>query len=122
MANRMTKKDYFNLLRGMVSETSCEDKPELLGFIDHEIDLLTKKSTDKKPTKNQIANIDIKDDIVNALTSIAHPVTITELQVGAPRLATYTINKISALMHQLIEEGRVVKTVDKRKSYFSLAE
>ena len=117
----MTKKDYFGLLRTIISKTDCVEKPELLGFIDHEVDLLTKKSTEKKPTKTQIENIDIKEDIVRALASLDRPVQIAELQVHAPRLATYHPNKISALMRQLIEDGRVVKTTDKRKSYFAVA-
>ena len=38
MANRMTKKEYFTLLSTIVENTDREDKAEILGFLDHEID------------------------------------------------------------------------------------
>ena len=70
MANRMTKKEYFTLLSTIVENTDREDKAEILGFLDHEIDLLANKSANRKPTKTQIENGDIKQKILTALKNI----------------------------------------------------
>ena len=44
MANtKMTKKEYFALIRTIVEATDREDKAEMLNFIDHEVELLSKK-------------------------------------------------------------------------------
>ena len=47
-------------------------------------------------------------------------VTSTELQELDSEMANYSNQKLSALLKQLVEENRVVKTVDKKKSYFSI--
>ena len=49
MANtKMTKKEYFALIRTIVEATDREDKAEMLGFIDHEVELLSKKKSSTK--------------------------------------------------------------------------
>ena len=47
--------------------------------------------------------------------------TVTDLIKGVPGLADYSNQRVSALLRQMIEANTVVKTIDKRKSYFSLA-
>ena len=47
--------------------------------------------------------------------------TVTDLIKGVPELAEYTNQRVSALLRQMIDADTVVKTVDKRKSYFSRA-
>jgi len=36
-------------------------------------------------------------------------------------MANYSNQKLSALLKQLVESNQVVKTVDKKKSYFTVA-
>ena len=38
------------------------------------------------------------------------------------RMAEYSNQKLSALLKKLVEAGKVTKVVDKKKSYFSLAD
>ena len=45
---KMTKKGYFEILRELVL-----DRPELVDFIDHEIELLTRKASKSGQTKTQ---------------------------------------------------------------------
>ena len=47
--------------------------------------------------------------------------TVTEIQSKDNVLGDLSNQKVSALIRQLVESGEVVKTVDKKKSYFSLA-
>jgi predicted transcriptional regulator len=89
-------------------------------FIDRELELLAKKnSAEKKPTKVQEENKGIKEIILDNLTE--EGITITDLQKKVPELGELSNQKISALMRQLVNDNVVVKTEDKRKSYFSLA-
>ena len=116
MANKMTKKDYFMELREFIEDSYMENKPDMLAFIDHEIELLDKKHTSTKPSKKSEENSKIHDVIVNALQIAGTPLTITELQKNVPELAEYTCQKLSAIMnHSTV----ITKEIIKKKSYFS---
>lgn len=89
-------------------------------FIKHELELLAKKnSADKKPTAQQTANEAVKTAILDGM-EVNRLYTITELIKEIPECADMTNQKVSALVRQLVDAGSVAKTVDKRKSYFSL--
>ena len=55
-----------------------------------------------------------------ALVTVAKPVTVTELQEANEDMANYSNQKLSALLRMLVNAGRIVKTIDKKKSYFSV--
>ena len=46
--------------------------------------------------------------------------TVTELIKGIETIADYSNQKISALLSQLVKDGKVVRTVEKGKTYFAL--
>ena len=112
---KMTKRDYFNALLAIADVQST---PALVEFIEHELELLEKKnSVDKKPTATQVANISIKDAIYEGMED-DHQYTITELIKEIDECAELTNQRVSALVRQMIADGRVEKIEDKRKSYF----
>ena len=114
---KMTKKEMFEMIKGV-----CANDTRIVEFCEHEIELLNRKSSKSTQTKTQIENESIKGSIVNALTEIAKPVTITEMQELNTEMANYSNQKLSALLKQLVEnDKKVVKTVDKKKSYFTVA-
>jgi hypothetical protein len=114
---KMTKKEMFEMIKGV-----CANDTRIVEFCEHEIELLNRKSSKNTQTKTQIENENIKGAIVNALTEIAKPVTITEMQELNTEMANYSNQKLSALLKQLVEnDKKVVKTVDKKKSYFTVA-
>jgi len=76
-----------------------------------------KKRTSTKPTKTQVENEGIKANILETLTD--EGVTVKTLL--GELAGDYTSQKISALLRQLVAEGKVVKTIEKKVSYFSLA-
>ena len=112
---KITKKEYFSQLREIV-----KDNENLVSFIDHELELLNKKSNSKTPSKTQIENENIKNEIVKVLTEMAKPLTITDIQNSNENLAQFSNQKISALLTQLVNANIVVRTIDKKKAYFSL--
>ena len=119
MANKkMTKRDYFAILRESYPATA-DNYDEVVAFIDHEVELLTRKnSSEKKPTPMQIAVVDIKMDILDGM-EINHLYTVSELIKVIPTCAELTIQRVSALLRQMVNDGAVTRTEDKRKAYFS---
>lgn len=126
MANstKMTKVEMFSAIRSYIEggEVSVSTS-EMIAFIDRQVELINNKSAkaSSKPTKTQTENANIKALIVGALRKINAYVTISDMQGQTPELAEYTNQKLSALMRQLVESGDVVKFVDKKKSYFTVA-
>ena len=118
---KMTKKDYFAILRASYPATA-ENYDEVIAFIDHEVDLLNRKnSADKKPTAQQVANDGIKTAIAEGMAP-NRLYTVTEIQKEVAECAELSNQRVSALLRQMVADGIVVRTEDKRKAYFSLAE
>lgn len=121
MANekKLTKREKFEMLKGIAD---VKANPILAEFIDHELELLAKKnSTDKKPTAVQIANEGIKDVIYSTLSENGGKMTITELMKANEELGELSNQRISALIRQLVADGKVERTEEKRKAYFKVA-
>lgn len=116
MANKITKKEMFTMIKAQV-----KDNAEMVAFIDHEIELLDKKASNKKATKTQEANVGIKSTILAVLEG-GKFMTVTEMQGASAELGELSNQKVSALVRQLVESGEVVKTIDKKVSRFSLAD
>ena len=113
----MTKREMFNFIA-----TVNADNAEIVEFCNHEIELLSKKSSKSGATRTQKENVEIKAKLLKALAKVGSPVTITEFQATSEVASQYSNQKISALFRQLWESGEVVKVVEKKKSYFSVAE
>ena len=111
---KMTKAQMFAQIKANYPLTADEVK-----FIDHELELLNKKnSTEKKPTAQQTANEGIKTAIVEGMEP-NRLYTVTEIIKEIPECAELSNQKVSALLRLLKDECKVIKTEDKRKSYFS---
>lgn len=122
MSNKITKKDNFKAIIEVLAKNGKED---LVAVMQHEIELIEKKASNAKMTKTQEANQDIKALILQVLEGLDTPLSITEILAESPELAKATGNsnqKLSALMTQLKNEGKVVRTQDKKKALFSIAE
>ena len=118
MEKKVTKNDRFSRIYAIVEESNASDKVELLGFIDHEVELLEKKSSKVTLTATQKANLEVIEVIKEVLADKPNS-TVSEL-IKDERLSTYTNQKISALLKKLIDGGEVVKSTDKKVSRFSL--
>lgn len=129
-AKKVTKREYFAQLREVV-----KDNAELVAFIDHEVELLDRKNSKTSQTKGQKINEQINEVLVQELAKVGTPITISDLLEKSKVLKEFTYNegeevkhlsnqKISALLNRLTngENARVVKVIDKKKSYFSLAD
>ena len=118
---KLTKAQKFAILRAI---PAVAENPMLVEFIDHEVELLTKKNTaEKKLTPQQVANATVKDAVIAHMSADPNRLfTITELTKEVPNLpADMSVNRMSALVRQLKDEGKVVRIEDKRKALFRIA-
>lgn len=116
-AKKLTKRDHFNTL---LTIPAVSENPVLVDFINHELELLSKKnSTDKKPTATQQANNALKEAIIDLLVD-GNPYTVSQIIKEVPECAGLSNQKVSALMVQLVNEGQVEKVIEKRVSHFKL--
>lgn len=101
------------------------ENPDLVQFINHEIELLDNKNKgEKKMTPQQEANAVIKANILElAKANPDRLFTISELLKEVPDLPEdMTSQRMTAIVRQMwFTDLTMVKTVDKRKSYFQLA-
>lgn len=116
---KMTKKETINLLIDvLMGNKEVEDMQIFVDFLTHERELLEKKSSNSGQTKTQKENETIKEKIVETLRDLGKYATITEIQNANVELGTYSNQKISALLKQLVDNKEIEKVIDKKKAYF----
>ena len=113
--NRMTKRDHFAILRELALEA---EMTEQVAFIDHEVELLSRKHGSGKLTASQRENIELKQEIVRVLNSgekFRSGEVASELGI--------TIQKSTALLDQIVNETESVTKVKEGKvTYFTTVE
>lgn len=118
--NKMTKRDWYAVLVGIVEGSDYADKDGALDFINHEVELLAKKSGKTGKTKVQKENEVLIEQMFDELATMDKPMTVTELQGASEFLAQFSNQKLSALLKKLVDAERIDKTVEGKKSYFSV--
>ena len=109
----MTKREMFAAIRERVL-----DNAEMVEFIDHEVELLARKRTSTKPTKTQRENAVIKEQIMGILSEDGMTATEIVNALGGE----LKVQKVSALLRQLVLAGKAQKDIVGKVSYFMLAE
>ena len=121
---KITKREKYEMLLGMV-----EGNDMLTEFINHEIELLSKKSSggSAKKDEEQEAFFEVIRDI------LAECADVKGMQCGAiakdERAASFewkdgketSSQRVSAMLKKLVDKGDVVKVTDKKVTYFRLA-
>lgn len=120
-AKKMTKRDYFNQLLAI---NDVKSNSNLVDFINHELELLSKKNASGtgKMTATQVANEGIKSEILECMANEPNRLfTISEMQKVFPCCAEFSNQRVSALVRQLVNEGKVERLEEKRKAVFRIA-
>ena len=118
---KMTKRDYFNQL---LEIEGVKANADLVNFIDHELELLAKKnaSGSSKPTAVQVANEGVKSEILECIANEPNRLfTITEMIKEFECCKDLSLPKVTALVTQLKNEGKVERLEEKRKVFFRIA-
>ena len=119
---RITKRDNYKALAVGVAQSgdlSDDTVDRLQTFIAHELELLDRKRGSKSaPTKTQVANIEIKEDIATTLSDNGEGMRATDIA----NFLDLSVQKISALLRQMVADGSVARIQDGKAVTFAPAE
>ena len=119
-AKKVTKKEMFGRLIEVVKGANVEDADAIVKFLNHEIELVSKKRNTQ--TKTQKANEGLVEVVYNAIAEAGKAVTVTELFEIVKNDEIKSAQKTSALVKKLVDAGRVAREEIKGKAYFTIAE
>lgn len=110
---KITKAQNFNAIREILVDAN---KPELVAFVDHELELIANKAAKRSstPTKAQVEGAAIREVILAVLRENGEFMRISEMQATSADLANLTNQRISAHLNKLIGERKVAKEIIKR--------
>lgn len=131
---KMKVVDKFEAIKAMLNGEKVEGftLEDATKFLDERITITEKKNAsganaDRKPTKTQLENEVIKENILAFLATQSEPVTIGAI---GKAIGIESNQKVSALVTQMltvrkgvaVADGKVVRSEVKGKAYFTLAE
>ena len=117
MAKKITKRE---VIATMLADEVIKANEMFVAYLQHELELLDKKAQKKGKSDEELAEIArLKSLVVGALQKVGKG-TVSEIQKANSELAELSNQKVTSLLKALIEEGSVIKTVEGRKSIFSL--
>ena len=119
MTNKTTYVSALSTAIENPSALSAEEVAKLTALRESLIKRNATKST--KPTKSQVENAGFKTAIAEYLSMVEGGKTIAEINKGCKAVAELSSQRLSAIVTQMVNAGTVVRTVEKRKAYFSLA-
>lgn len=113
---KVTKKEMFGKLIEVVENAGVEDAVEMVAFLNHEIELVSKKRAGQ--TKTQKANEGLIEVIYEAIANADNPMTVTEIYEVVKSDEITSPQKVSALVKKLRDAGKVTRVEEGRKAYF----
>ena len=118
---KTTKREYYNQ---HLEIEAVRENPNLIEFINHEIELLNRKHSSSQDEKKKAINEPIKTAIVEVLKNADKPMTVTEIiateTVKASKEDGVNSSKATAMLGKLQTEGKVIREEIKGKAYFSI--
>lgn len=122
MTNTAEKKlTHIEILNAMLAVDDIQSNPIFKEYVENEIAKLIRRKTEKNPTKTQEANAELKTAILSEMEAgILY--TISDMIKNLPSCENLSNQKVSAVIRQMmLDDKTIVKTVEKRTSYFSKA-
>lgn len=118
MEKKLTKREV--VAQMLANEVVVANK-DWKAYLERELELLEKKSANKKATKTQVENEKLKSTVLAVLSGTDNALTVTELLKAHPDFAELSNQKMSALVSALCNDKMVYRFVEKKKAYFRLA-
>ena len=118
MSKKITKRDRYAEMREIFKGIGRED---LVGFVDHEVELLDKKNAGKSKVSQaeQEKRDALADAVLTILENTAEPIPNAEICKAMPSdFGIVNTQKLTPILAKLVEsEAIAVKTVKGRKVY-----
>ena len=124
---KMNMVEKFGAIKAMLNGEKVEGftTAEAIEFIEGRIEQVNKKNAsgtgERKPTKTQLENETIKEQILSVLEMANKPISITDISKSDGELGKYSNQKLTTLVTQLTKANLVSRTEVKGKAYFALA-
>ena len=119
---KITKRDNFKLLL-TIEEVANNER--LVEFINRELELLNNKSKSKKSSKDKPENIELAKNILSILGGAEDGMLVSEILVQGLKLGvfsdTVTTPKLTSLLKNLKDVGKVTRTVKGKKAIYAIA-
>lgn len=116
---KMTNAMALEIAIEVMKETDAEKYTEVIEKLDKMLVQVNKKSSaNRKPTATQLENESLKEKIVEYLVDTGSRFTVSELMKEVEGLKELSNQRVTSLVTALCGEGKVDRTVEKRKAYF----
>lgn len=116
---KVTQVEFYDMIKEIVENSNVDNKAEILDFVDSRVALI--KNRKRSESKASKANVELAEKVYDVLADADAPMTATEIYNalnGVEGIASS--QKVTALIKKLGD--RVVKTIEKGKSKFSVAD
>lgn len=115
---KVTKKDWYAQIRAVVEASDNEQKEGILGFIDHEVELLEAKAAKaaERAASKKADGDELRNSVQAVLTDDLQTIDTITAQIDGEDI---TKAKVTARLTQLVKAGvaikDMIKTEDSRK-------
>ena len=114
------KKTILNQYADVVKFLTENDAPaEMVEFVGERARLHAKKAENRKPTKNQVANEELREKVLEIIRTADKPLTATEI-LNTDVVTFVNVQKVTALLTPMVNDGRLVKTADKHRTVYKV--
>lgn len=105
---KMTKKDWYELIKGIVAESEAEQKAEMIDFIDAQLDQLAKKAEKAKERAGKVKEEgdELRELVASLLTEDFQTADALTAQIEGEGI---TKAKVTARLTQLVKAGVAMK-------------
>lgn len=101
----MTTREFFNkVISGVIDEETKAYAASAIKKMDEQ-----NEKRKSMPSKTAVANAPMKAAILSILEKEEHPITSSAFFASHPVDGVHTVNKVSSLLVDLLEEGKVVR-------------
>lgn len=121
-----TRKEMFTRVSDFLAEHEADTA--LIDFVNHQIELLDNKKESKKQSKEQEENATYSNAIYEQM-AFERKYSAAELMKELPAVSDWNANhetelsvqKLASLLKPLVDGGKVIKTTEKRRVFYTKA-
>lgn len=121
-----TRKEMFTRVSDFLAEHEADTT--LIDFVNHQIELLDNKKESKKQSKEQEENAAYSNAIYEQM-AFERKYSAAELMKELPAVSDWNANhetelsvqKLASLLKPLVDGGKVIKTTEKRRVFYTKA-
>ena len=118
MEKKITKRE---VLTAMLQIKEIQANADFVNYIENELQLLAKKSENRKSAKTNEENIKLAEVVLEVLKG-SEGMTASDIIRANEELSGLSTPKMTALLKVLMEQGKVVRIEDKKKVLFKAVE